>query len=155
MPRERSTPPAATSPAMSEGEYQTVYETIRREVEQYRSDVAKRFTPIFNARFASTPHQSYEQKKALCRWANEQLRELGLAVKCPKTGLPAIYVADTGPHPERGRFRLKVTTEDGKLRHTLTALEVPTVELMPDPPRREKFAEWRGTKRKPSSRRSK
>jgi hypothetical protein len=127
---------------MSASEYQTAYEVVRREVEQFRSDVAKRFTPIFNARFASTPHHSHEQKKALCRWANEQLRELGLAVTCPKTALPAIFVADTGPYPERGRFRLKVTTAEGRFRHTLTALEAPTVELMPDRPRRENFAEW-------------
>ena len=133
--------PRGAKPASAD-DYESTYDAIRRDAERFKGDLCTRLAPVFNARFVATPHGKYEQKKALCRWANDQLRQIGLAVRCPKTGLPAIFVADTGPYPERGRFRLKVTMPDGRLRHTLSTLEAPTVELIPDPPRREKFAEW-------------
>ncbi len=100
--------------------------------------------PRLNAHLRSMPHETYGEKQALATWVNHELHnELGLAIRCPRTGRPAILIADTRDGKDvQGRFRLEVHDERGRKARTYTASALPDLELMADPPRRESFFRW-------------
>lgn len=109
----------------------------------FRREMAARLQPAFNAHIQAMPHGTYEEKKALARWVNEELRRFDLAVKCPKTGQPSLIHAGPGNHPEIGRFQLEHKTAEGKNVRSVNTPELPYIELMEAAPRREALAEWR------------
>ena len=86
----------------------------------FRASLAAAMEPLLNARLkAKTPQDTYEQKHALVAWVNHELRLLGLAIRCPKTGLPAILVADTQDAEHSTiRFRLQIRDTHGKQKKT-------------------------------------
>jgi hypothetical protein len=97
----------------------------------------------FNVHLQSMPHETYEQKQAMASWANSQLRQLGLAIKCPKTGKPAILLADIkDANAVAGRFRLETRDDSGKRVRTLSSRVLPKFELMEDQVREEPLAQW-------------
>lgn len=108
----------------------------------FRQELANQFAPALNAKAQAMPHGSYEEKKALARWVNEELRRFDLAIKCPKTGEPSILTVDPGHHPEIGRFSIEHKTPDGKRHRSLTSPALPELELTEAPPRREALREW-------------
>ncbi len=81
-----------------------------------RQQIATELAPALNARIQELPHDTLEQKKELARWVNDQLEPLGLAVQCPKTGLPAKLWGIKGsykPGEMNGSFCFEVS-KDGK-----------------------------------------
>jgi hypothetical protein len=97
-----------------------------------RAAIARSFESALNERAASLPGDTYEDKKVVARFVNSELREFGLAIRCPKTGLPAFLVAHPGGRPGIGRYHLEVV-EFGKPRRTVTSSELPeSLKLMPD-----------------------
>lgn len=101
-----------------------------------RSAVAQALEPSLNRRVGELPSATYEDKRVLARWVNAELREFGLAIRCPKTSLAAHLVADQGRDPQVGRFQLEVTGPSGLPKRTLSAVVLPALELMPDLARR-------------------
>jgi hypothetical protein len=59
------------------------------------------------------PQETLEEKRELATWVNEMMRQLGLAVQCPKTKLPGILKADfkDAQHEDSSRFRMEVRDE--------------------------------------------
>lgn len=114
------------------GDYANQRALLVRISDATRAAIAKAFGPILTERAKAFPQQDYEDKKALARFINSELRRFGLAIKCPKTGMPAFLVAHPGGQPGIGRFHLEVT-DSGKPRRTVTSSEFPeSLSLMPD-----------------------
>jgi hypothetical protein len=96
----------------------------------FRRAVAEVLEPALNAQAGATPHDTYDGKREVARWVNEELRGHGLAVKCPKTGQPALLVADPGQDGGRGRFQFDILTAAGRRKRTLSSVELPRLELI-------------------------
>lgn len=130
---------SATLPQAYEQRADVLYAIIH----SVRSEAAALLAPALHARAQAMPHATYDEKKELARWVNEELRRFDLAIKCPKTGNPSVLLVGTGHHPEIGRFHLEHKTPEGKRTRSLTSAELPDFELMEANPRREAFLEWR------------
>ena len=106
--------------------------------------LAEQLQSRLNAHLKTVPQESYQEKQALASQVNRELRELGLSIRCPRTGLPAILIADVRePSEGSSRFRLEVATAEGGRRRTYTAATLPDLELMVDNPRCESLARSR------------
>jgi hypothetical protein len=102
----------------------------------YRHELARLLAPIFHAAILKTPHDRIEEKKALARWTNDQLRRFGLAIKCPTSGQGAFLMTSPGYDPSVGRLMLFWVTNDGT-QHRATFHPASTqFRLMDDPSRR-------------------
>lgn len=110
-------------------------------IHAFHDELARALTPRLNGVIATMPKAALADRRALASWCNSELRELGLAIKCPRTGRPAILVADSRDG-EQGRFRLQVRDERGTVHRTWTssAPTLPELELVRDVHRREAFA---------------
>lgn len=124
-----------------EGEEATYEEVARRIAERMydiKRQAAAELAPALNARIQAMPHDTLEQKKELARWVNDQLEPLGLAVRDPKSGLPAKLRGTTGSNqwPDVGRFIIEIYT-GGKQKVTSTSYKLPELTLTdatPPPP---------------------
>lgn len=124
-------------------EYAARYSRLHELSHEFRSEVARQLQPTLNSELQKMPQDSYAEKQALASWVNGQLRELGLAVKCPKTGRPANLVADIKEAgSDVSRFRFEIRDENGKKARTLASRELPELELMEDEPRQEPLLKW-------------
>ncbi len=110
---------------------------------RFRRSLIKRLEPALNSKLKERPHGTYEQKKSLAKWSNDELRRFDLAIKCPKTGEPSLLLVMTGKHPEIGRFVIEHKDDEGKRIRSVTSVELPEIELMEAGPRREALREWR------------
>ena len=79
------------------------------------------------------PIETLAEKRTAVKAVNGRLRSLGLAIRCPKTGLAARLVAHPGNHPERGRFQIELLGDPPR-RRTFSTPDPPPLELMPEPP---------------------
>lgn len=136
------------------------YESLRARLTEARDlfhdAMAERFTEAFNAHLAAQPQATLAEKQALSRDANADLRALGLAVRCPKTGDPAMLHGDRGYRPDAGRFQLLLLHSGGHTK-TKSSTSLFQVDLMGFPNRREPLAEYwasrtQGEKKSPRSR---
>ena len=92
------------------GQVAAVLSEANRDV---RREMAARLEPVLNAHIQAMPHETHEEKKTLANWVNAEVEPFGLAVKCPKTGLPAKFRGHPGHWPGIGRFGFEVYI-DGK-----------------------------------------
>lgn len=89
------------------------------------------------------PADTRAEKQAICTFVNGTLRRLGMAIRCPKTGRPALLVADQKQaDSDISRFRLEIRDEAGKKTRTFSSTTLPTLELRQDEPRSEPLVEW-------------
>jgi len=125
------------------GDYAARYKELQELSHEFRTEVARQLGPAMNAHLKKMPQDSYAEKQALASWVNGQLRALGLAIKCPKTGRPANLVADIKQAgSDVSRFRLEIRDERGKKTRTFASRELPELELMEDEPRQEPLLKW-------------
>jgi hypothetical protein len=110
---------------------------------EVRQRIAAELGPALNIKAQAMPHHTYDEKKELARWVNDQLRRFDLAIKCPKTGQPSLLLVMTGDHPEIGRFVIEHKTPEGKRVRPVTSTKLPQLELMEAAPRRESLLELR------------
>lgn len=106
-----------------------VFATLHDSV---RSVIASALEPVLNEQAAAMPQETYEEKKALAKWVNAELRRFGLALKSDRTDRPCILVGNPGNRPGFGRFMLQYADEHGKLQNPLTSVTLPHLALMPD-----------------------
>jgi hypothetical protein len=109
----------------------------------FRREMAASLAPVLNAHIQAMPHDTYEEKKTISRWVNDELRRFDLAIKCPKTGNPSTLLAGPFRDAEVGRFIIEHKTAEGKRVRSFTSTHLPILELMEANPRREVFVEWR------------
>jgi hypothetical protein len=108
-----------------------------------REVIATHLEPVVNQYANDQPRATWEEKRALASTVNENLQKLGLAIKCPETGNPAILIADRrSDSPEVTRFRLHVRKPGGGRAAKGVWRELPPLELMLDSGRVEPFAKW-------------
>lgn len=104
-------------------------------------EIAQALQPVFDQRLHEMPQSDLESKRQLCSWANDQLKTLGLAVRCEKTGRPGILVAN--PYrvgDQGGRYRLELRDEGGRMSRSYSGNNLPPLRLMEHSIRREPFA---------------
>jgi hypothetical protein len=112
------------------GGYAGQVAALRRLRAAFHEEVAEAFAPVFNNALAASPHDDIETKRTLCSAANETLKSLGLAIRDPKTGNPAIVVADfRSADEDAGRFRLEVREPGGRVIRTLSSAALVEFEL--------------------------
>jgi HEAT repeat protein len=128
----------ATSPRL----YTSAAEAAKEFFSLGKQEFAQRLTPLLNTHLRRAPQDTYIEKQAIASWVNAELRALGLAIRCPKTGRPAILIADIrSGGAETSRFRLEVVNENGRRERTFTtAHNLPELELIEDSPRLEGLA---------------
>lgn len=111
--------------------------------ELFHEELAEQFAGPLNEELKRMPKESCEEKQALCRWANAELRALGLAVKCPKTGEAAALHVLPSPR-ENARFQFELIDHAHGRHRTITSTQLPVIALRSRPQRREPQAEyWR------------
>jgi hypothetical protein len=121
--------------------YQQVQAALANVRKQVQAAIAETLTPALNAHLDAQPQDTYSEKRHLASWVNHELHQLGLNIRCPLTGLPAILVADRrGDADEPSRFRLEVRDGTGRKRRTYCSQKLPVLDLVEEPPRRENFA---------------
>ncbi len=110
---------------------------------EVRQRIATELAPVMNARIQAMPRDTYEEKKELARWVNEELRRFDLAIK-GSTGQPSALVAVGGNPPDvgLGRLQLEHKSPEGKRVRTQLRVQLPLFELMEAHPRREALREW-------------
>lgn len=97
-----------------------------------QEELARELGESLNGRAASMPQATYEQKKTLANWVNNELRPLGLAVRCPATGRPAVLQASVGNDRAVGAFRFDTLAADGGREQRSWATRLPRLELIVD-----------------------
>lgn len=90
--------------------------------------VANRMELLLNQRLAELPHESWAEKQALCRWVNEELYTSGLAIRCPRTGCPALLHAD--PDGATGRFQIQLMSNEYGRKKTMSSVTLFPIEIM-------------------------
>lgn len=101
-----------------------------------RLELIDRLQEPFNAAIRAKPHESYEDKKEIAKWANDVLRRLSLSVRCPVTGLPAFLWGGQNRASSDGILRLEVTDADGRQRRTKSfsdpdRIDLELIEILP------------------------
>lgn len=139
--------------AEASGDYESKRTAARKLIHTFKVSLAKLLQAPLNDHLKTLPQATTKEKQTLATWLNEQLREFGLAIKCPKTNRPSILIADkVRKTDERGRFRLENRDEANALVRTSTSRELPAIELIEDSPRTEGMVDFLKRKRAESSR---
>lgn len=120
----------------------------------FREEVGRSLGPAINERLAGMPKETYDEKKALARYVNAELRRFGLAARCPKTGRASILQADYGRHPEHGRFQMDNVDDEGRRDRSLSFNDLIPLELVPDDLSRASWGKWAGEERAKASKRT-
>jgi hypothetical protein len=107
----------------------------------FYAELAKRLEPTLNAYAKDQPYTTLEERSELASWINNTVRQLGLALVCPKTQRPAILISDvTGGSRQKLRFRFQTSEASGKRVRNGMSADLPDLHLMQAPGRIENFA---------------
>ena len=137
LPSETSEVPTARPPFLAAllervpagTNYQEVAQEAIRLSQDFRRQLAARLQPVLNAHIQAMPHDDLAGKKKVAEFINGELEPLGLAVRCPNTGLPAKLKATTGNWPGAGCFHFEVYI-DGKRHRPTFSDTLPELQLM-------------------------
>jgi hypothetical protein len=96
---------------------------------QFRAALSRRLEEALNNEVVAMPCTTYDNKRAVARWVNAQLRRFGLALVCPKTKRPAVLLADPSGVPGTGRFQFQSETPDGEKVRAHSSATLPRLVL--------------------------
>jgi hypothetical protein len=99
----------------------------------FRVAVARRLEEALNQQVNVMPAASYDDKRALARWVNAELRRFGLALVCPKSQRPSVLLADPGGTPGTGRFQFQSESPEGRKVRAYSSAVLPRLELTAAP----------------------
>jgi hypothetical protein len=116
----------------STADYATVKSKIVALTTILREEAASAISRPLNQEAAILRQSTYEEKKVLANWVNSEMRGMGLALRCPKSGEPSIIQATIGHNPEVGKFRLDYVDTDGRHRNQTVSVQLPILDPMPD-----------------------
>ena len=139
-PRQRTATATLAAAALAElpADYAARYEALRAFREEMQGEIAAWLQPALRQQAEAMPCDSYANKQEVAVWVNSQTRELGLTLRCPNTGRPAILTADVRDAATgSSRFRFVIRDERGRQTKTVSSATLPELVLMPDEPRRE------------------
>jgi hypothetical protein len=124
--------------------YSDRYAKVRSIRRQFHAELADALTATLNEHVVGLPQDTPEERQEMAAWINQQLRDIGLAVKCPATGQPAVLVVDRQDrqHPEITRFRFSVRAPDGKQSHTAARRNLGELVLTEHRPRIESLSRF-------------
>jgi len=120
-------------------DYNTFASRVRIARKLFHEEIADIICDPFNKELPRRPHNTLVEKQELARWANAEMRSLGIAIHDKKTGDPASLRADTGG--KNGRFQIELISNDRGRKRTFTSADIFLVQLMPHFERREPLAE--------------
>lgn len=105
---------------------------LRDAQQAFHEAVAERFAPALNSHLGGLPSDRHTEKQAIARDVNADLRSLGLAIACPKTGKPAVLLASPGHEPSKGRFQIGLidALATNRARHS-SSVALPVLSLRP------------------------
>lgn len=130
--------------ASTHGGYLRAAQHLRNARQLFHEQVAIQVAPLLNKYLEKVPKSTLQEKQELAKWVNAELRSLGLAVRCPKTGQAAMLRADPGHDEEHGRFQIALISNDLARKRTVSSPELFQLDLMANFERREPLAErWR------------
>ena len=114
---------------------------LKKLRQAFHAELANVAGPALNALLRDKEGDDVDSRRRASSWANEQLKDLGLAFRCPRTGEPSILVVDQRDAKDaHGRFRLEHREVTGRNVRTLTTTDLPVFDLMEDRSRRESLA---------------
>ena len=113
-----------------DNDYDRAQGSMAEATRLFLEECAHRLEPALNARIAQLPQATYEDKKELSKWINQEVRGLGLSVACPKTGLPAFITGHPGNDRRVGRFVFHALRPDGTRTTSLTVVRLPPLRLI-------------------------
>jgi hypothetical protein len=118
-------------------DYRKQYTALLEIRKLFHAEVASALAPVLNEYAKQQPQTTVDERRELAASINNDLRSLGMTLKCPKTGLPVTMIVDTqdAAHPDVSRFRLERRDDRGRKIRTFTSGDLPDLELMEDPPR--------------------
>jgi hypothetical protein len=124
--------------------YADRYVALQNIRHAFHREMAVVLETALNAHVANKPQDTPQERKELTGWINQELRDVGLCVQCPKTKKPASLIVDRqyADDPEITRFRFAIRSETGKSCHTGARRDLPYLQLMEHPPRIEPFAKF-------------
>jgi hypothetical protein len=124
-------------------DFNTLASRFQTATHVFRTRIAELLEGPLNDHLRSLPQETPSEKQALATWVNAQLRTLGLAVRCPKTGRPSALISDVKESGSRiGRFRTENRDENGLKVRPWTSTHLPLLELLEDDPRLEPLVAW-------------
>jgi hypothetical protein len=134
-------------------EYPPAAPRIRQVQRVFYDALTTAVEPLLRAYLNTLPSHSYTDKRALVSWLNRELREeLGLCLRDPATGRPALLSADVRyGGSDESRFRLEVAEGEGR-RKAHTGYDLPEIKLMRARPRREPLSRRERRKDNPQER---
>jgi len=109
--------------------YQPLTGNILDVDQSFRQALARRLEEALNQQVGGMPAATYNDKRALARWVNGELRRFGLALVCPKTRRPSVLLADPGGTPGIGRFQFQSESPEGRKVRAYSSATLPRLEL--------------------------
>ncbi len=101
--------------------------------QSFRRALAARLEEPLNQQVSVMPAATYDDKRAVARWVNSELRRVGLALVCPKTRRPSVLLADPGGTPGIGRFQFQSESPEGRKVRAYSSAMLPRLELTTAP----------------------
>ena len=132
-------------------DYREAYSVLATIRHQVLEELAAALQKKMNSHFKSVPQSSLQDKQAIVKMINEDLRLLNLTVRCPTTGGPALLLADFRDNEDRdSRFRFQTIDPSGKRLKRNTSQRLPELQLTEAHAREENFSMnvYRPTKRR-------
>lgn len=127
-----------------------VLDNARRARDEFHQLLAEQLADPLNCFIRNQNCTTLIRKQAISNLVNAQLRALGLAIECPRTGLPANLRGARDHESSEGRFQLELLVSAAQSRQrTVSSRDIPTLRLMVRPERREAGPQigWRSKKR--------
>ena len=118
----------------------------------FHSEMARELSGSFNSHIQTLPQNTYDDKQSIATWANRELHRLHLAIRCPKSGSPALLIADYRQRgDDRPRFKIESRHSEGRTISVFCGA-LPALELTEDPPRHEPLSRKERSNRGPFQR---
>lgn len=129
--------PAALRRPTSET-YEQAVARLRIARQEFHEEMARQYQLAMDEYLPSKSFDRYEQKRDFCRQVAEDMRAIGVAIRCPNTGLDAALTADASRRGSAGIFRLRATGSQSKL--TFSSVRPFAMQIVPHYVRIEPFA---------------
>jgi len=120
-------------PGLNE-DYRRASMRLSKAREIFHEEVANQIAGPLNSYLSFQPAGTRLQKQDLSRWLNAELRTLGIAIRCPRTGQPAFLRGGPGHKEDQSRFQICLIASP-QLGRTVTIADLPSLSFMGNPMR--------------------
>jgi hypothetical protein len=122
--------------------YAQAYQLATQWNQMFHEELAGVLAPFLNQQLRDTPQQTLPQMREVATSVNADMKQLGIAIRCPATGQPSVLVAETKSGTEANvyRYRFQHTNGQGRPSRHSACRTLPELSLMPLPARIERFS---------------